>query len=470
MRRRFEYIMRSDNIIFHAMSIRTDRDDDPILLKLLNKDGSFVPKDQKEVNDVLNQLKQGKAVNIYTGKEVKMTFTLKGITSANNTTGFIFEYNPKPGVDEPLGILFEFEIYGQKYAFMLMNSFDVMKDIMQAWIKIFLVYSFTTMNLYHLMRFIYLCDMIRRFKHKGRELEDFIVRFYPAGNNGDIFYEKAFFKQKERISSKFERVSSIRRLSFFVPEGCYEMDVFLVGGGAGGGNGYASPAGGGSGYTKTYKKSNESSGSWNDWVKDGDAIKVKPGQEIVIYVGKGGAGGIKTGGRTPRYGSDGEETYVHFSFEELLYAGGGKAYKGEKHSDGYAICASGGTGASEAGGWGTTASASFSDGHYPTSKYGTHPGDSQGHTTRVLEKLISRLLPEEPLDAMEIKGRIIPMNQKAIPPVEDKMEIIGLVQMTPILRLKEAEGTEAEEEPAAYKSCHVRHMDPEKVEMVVMAL
>ena len=128
------------------------------------------------------------------------------------------------------------------------------------------------------------------------------------------------------------------------------MDVFLVGGGAGGGNGYATPAGGGSGYTKTYKKSNESSGSWNDWVKDGDAIKVKPGQEIVIYVGKGGAGGIKTGGRTPKYGSDGEETSVHFSSEKRLYANGGKAYKGEKHSDGYAICASGGTGASEAGG------------------------------------------------------------------------------------------------------------------------
>jgi len=29
--------------------------------------------------------------------------------------------------------------------------------------------------------------MIRRFEHKGRGLEDFIVRFYPAGNNGDIF-------------------------------------------------------------------------------------------------------------------------------------------------------------------------------------------------------------------------------------------------------------------------------------------
>ena len=31
-----------------------------------------------------------------------------------------------------------------------------------------------------------------------------------------FFYEKAFFKQKERISSKFEGVSSIRRLSFFL--------------------------------------------------------------------------------------------------------------------------------------------------------------------------------------------------------------------------------------------------------------
>ena len=200
--------------------------------------------------------------------------------------------------------------------------------------------------------------MRRRFSNKKKELVLNLKEFHPSGD-----------------------------YRFFVPEGCYEMDVFLVGGGAGGGNGYATPAGGGSGYTKTYKKSNESSGSWNDWVKDGDAIKVKPGQEIVIYVGKGGAGGIKTGGRAPKYGSDGEDTSVHFSFEKRLYASGGKAYKGEKHSDGYAICASGGTGASEAGGWGTTASASFSDGHYPTSKYGTHPGDSQGHTTRVFGEI-----------------------------------------------------------------------------------
>ena len=107
--------------------------------------------------------------------------------------------------------------------------------------------------------------MRKRFSNKKKELVLNLKEFHPSGD-----------------------------YRFFVPEGCYEMDVFLVGGGAGGGNGYATPAGGGSGYTKTYKKSNESSGSWNDWVKDGDAIKVKPGQEIVIHVGKGGAGGIKT--------------------------------------------------------------------------------------------------------------------------------------------------------------------------------
>lgn len=36
--------------------------------------------------------------------------------------------------------------------------------------------------------------------------------------------------------------------------------------------------------------------------------------------------------------------------------------------------------------------------------------------------------------------------------------------------LREGEGTEAEEEPAAYKNCQVHHMDPEKVEMVAMVL
>lgn len=65
--------------------------------------------------------------------------------------------------------------------------------------------------------------MRRRFFDKNRELEDFLIRFYPAGN-----------------------------YTWVVPAGCTEVDVFLVGGGGGSGNG----SGAGSGYTKTYKRNN----------------------------------------------------------------------------------------------------------------------------------------------------------------------------------------------------------------------
>lgn len=52
---------------------------------------------------------------------------------------------------------------------------------------------------------LYLCDMRRRFENKDRELEDFIIRFYPAGN-----------------------------YTWVVPDGCFLVDVFLVGGGGSG--------------------------------------------------------------------------------------------------------------------------------------------------------------------------------------------------------------------------------------------
>ena len=94
--------------------------------------------------------------------------------------------------------------------------------------------------------------MRRRFSFdKNRELEDFLIRFYPAGN-----------------------------YTWTVPAGCREVDVFLVGGGGGSGyNGNAAGAGGG--YTKTFKKDT------TGW-KDGDAIPVTPGQAIPIIVGAGG--------------------------------------------------------------------------------------------------------------------------------------------------------------------------------------
>lgn len=88
--------------------------------------------------------------------------------------------------------------------------------------------------------------MRRRFNHK-KELVDFIVRFYPAGN-----------------------------YTWTVPSGCTEVDVFLVGGGGSG-----SSAGAGSGYTKTFKRDT------TGW-RDGGPISVTPGQQISITVGKGG--------------------------------------------------------------------------------------------------------------------------------------------------------------------------------------
>lgn len=90
--------------------------------------------------------------------------------------------------------------------------------------------------------------MRRRFSFdKNRELEDFLIRFYPAG----VY-------------------------TWTVPDGCFLVDVFLVGGGGSG-----SSAGGGGGYTKTFKSDSK---GW----KDGEAIAVKPGQSISIIVGKGG--------------------------------------------------------------------------------------------------------------------------------------------------------------------------------------
>lgn len=185
-----------------------------------------------------------------------------------------------------------------------------------------------------------------------KELQLFTKRFYPAGT-----------------------------YNWVVPLGCTEIEVFLVGGGAGGGNGYAGSGGSGSGYTKTYKKSNTSSGSYNSWVKDGEAIKVTPGQQINIVVGSGGEGGASTSGRNPVYGEDGNPTTLTVG-DATYVAEGGKAYKGETASDGNMKCADGGTGSSRSGGWGNAAAASYSDGQQPPRDGTPYPGISQGHTTR----------------------------------------------------------------------------------------
>lgn len=63
--------------------------------------------------------------------------------------------------------------------------------------------------------------MRHRFFDKNRELEDFLIRFYPAGN-----------------------------YTWIVPDGCFLVDVFLVGGGGSGSS--AGGGGGGVRYSMVY--------------------------------------------------------------------------------------------------------------------------------------------------------------------------------------------------------------------------
>lgn len=168
--------------------------------------------------------------------------------------------------------------------------------------------------------------MRRRFEykdHKGRKLENFLIRFYPGGD-----------------------------YIWIVPDGCFLVDVFLVGGGGGG-----SSAGGGGGYTKTFKSDNE---GW----KDGEAIAVRPGQAIPIRVGSGGEPVLQTGQNFP--GKDGG--YSQF-LSSYYRANGGKG----------ANVWRGGEGGS-AGSSTYTQNGASDGGNTNGNEYGVIKG--QGHTTR----------------------------------------------------------------------------------------
>lgn len=189
--------------------------------------------------------------------------------------------------------------------------------------------------------------MRRRFFNKNRELEDFLIRFYPAGN-----------------------------YTWVVPAGCTEVDVFLVGGGGGSGNG----SGAGSGYTKTYKRNNIG-------IKQGSQISVTPGQKINIIVGKGGAGLY--------YGYPEKGGFSQFMNSSYRAGGGNPSgnglLNGENSTGGPYTGGNGGSGGSVdrsgdefyAGSDGSDAPGITDDNgiyHRPGTKYGG--GKGQGYTTR----------------------------------------------------------------------------------------
>lgn len=147
-----------------------------------------------------------------------------------------------------------------------------------------------------------------------------------------------------------EVVEEIRQSrSWIPPKGCYEVDVFLVGGG-GGAQAYSDPDvnpqemanGGAGGYTKTIY-----------------GIQVNPGTSYKIQIGAGGRGGSDNGG------SSGGATY--FMNTKYMANGGGGA-----------TLSRGGDGGSGGGTGGGNGGSNGSDG---TSKIG-QPGKGQGTTTR----------------------------------------------------------------------------------------
>lgn len=137
-----------------------------------------------------------------------------------------------------------------------------------------------------------------------------------------------------------------------MPAGCTSVDVFLVGGGAGG----ADVSAGAGGRTKTFKKS-------NDGHKDGNEIIVTPGQSIKIIVGAGGHAGV---GNPSTSGAGGYSQFMNSNYQ---VAGGDSA------TSDYNVgpVSNGGSGGC---GWNGKAGSDGSDGT------GTYAGAGQGYTTR----------------------------------------------------------------------------------------
>ena len=152
-----------------------------------------------------------------------------------------------------------------------------------------------------------------------------------------------------------------------VPENVTSIDVFLVGGGAGGADASGFyKAGSGSGYTKTYKGSGYVAPSTGTWVgtygegRDGNAISVTPGQSINIVVGAGGA-----------VNASGGSTQITVNGQVYAAPGGSSGTFGNSSNDNR-----GGNGGSGGGGHQSNGGVDGANGS------GINPGTGQGHTTR----------------------------------------------------------------------------------------
>lgn len=191
--------------------------------------------------------------------------------------------------------------------------------------------------------------------------------FSPVEDNITIDSDKVIDVSLRPLVTKQRRFFPSGTYTWIVPENVTEIDLFLVGGGAGGVDavGYYK-AGSGSGYTKTYRGKNylaPSSGTWEGTYekgRDGNAIAVEPGDVITITVGKGGTAN-NNGSPTSVVVND-----VTYSAEGGYCGTYGNSQNANK----------GGNGGSGGGGYQGAGGIDGSDGG------GTNPGTGQGHTTR----------------------------------------------------------------------------------------
>jgi hypothetical protein len=108
----------------------------------------------------------------------------------------------------------------------------------------------------------------------------------------------------EKLKTKWVNWTKPGTYTWQVPAGMYWIKGYIVGAGGGGGGGSSSYTGGagGSGATIVFQS------------------PVTPGESLSIYVGAGGAGG--TGGSSPTTGTVGQTSYINFSDNTILSAGG----------------------------------------------------------------------------------------------------------------------------------------------------
>lgn len=124
-RRYFEEQRSGNEAIYHCVETEIEPGSMIRLFDLMNKIKSDTIS-QDKVNSVLNQLREGTAFNIHTQSPV--SFSLSGGGAGYEPMRIRIRFDPYPA-SEQQGIIYKFQINGQRYVFMFSNRYDGMRDL-----------------------------------------------------------------------------------------------------------------------------------------------------------------------------------------------------------------------------------------------------------------------------------------------------------------------------------------------------